>query len=637
MLRPAHRLLVALAALVVLGPSLRGHPSAAPAAYIRHKLYELVARADLVVAGAIVGLEKETFDVAVETCIVGGPAADTLRVARFKDWTCAGRWTRYGVGQRVLLFLVRPPQGVGPWFILGGGGEGEMPLVGDSAVVRGYHIHGYEFREHEVAGGTCDGTLVALGEIGAAVPAFREAFTWNEGKGRLPIDSFDHRSEPQSLLLRDSSLMGRHLWEEVVTSAAWRHPQHELPFPVGAKRVEGQAHGFSGPARLAPGSFPDKYNSYMYSKFGDACDYVGDVDGDGVEDLAVGAPGDSYSGKGHGALWILLMDRTGELRRAVEVSEATSAVPSLVDFGNFGSSVTALGDLDCDGVPDLCVGRQGSLGSVLYLDRAGGVARSEHLAGPLGRFVGDLDGDGVPEHAFVEDPIGGSPFDEIRRMKEEGLSWSQLRETRPVAQVRVVSRDGDGQVRWTGGFDQRDLTTWPYFGMGALVGLGDVDGDRIPDLAIGNSHDLDGGVWRGAVWIVTLNRDGSLKGRQKISDWAGGFVGLLRDEEEFGRALACPGDLDGDGVPDLVAGGRTGIWVLFLKRDGTVKRHTGWTVDPPVPWIRSVATAMSCGSLRGDGGEVQLAVAGKIDGGVMVEDGVVWLLTLRRNGELASQ
>ena len=57
---------------------------------------------------------------------------------------------------------------------------------------------------------------------------------------------------------------------------------------------------------------------------------------------------------------------------------------------------------------------------------------------------------------------------------------------------------------------------------------------------------------------------------------------MLADGDDFGHSVACPGDLDGDGVNDLVVGAdedrdagssRGAIWLLFLEKDGTVKSH----------------------------------------------------------------
>ena len=116
----------------------------------------------------------------------------------------------------------------------------------------------------------------------------------------------------------------------------------------------------------------------------------------------------------------------------------------------------------------------------------------------------------------------------------------------------------------------------------SLANLGDMDGDGVVDLAVGAFHDSDGGYRRGAVWVLFLNRDGTVKGYRKISDTEGNFQGSLRDNDCFGTSVANLGDLDGDGTTDLAVGAYrddTGgvdcgaVWVLFLNRDGTVKGH----------------------------------------------------------------
>ena len=64
-------------------------------------------------------------------------------------------------------------------------------------------------------------------------------------------------------------------------------------------------------------------------------------------------------------------------------------------------------------------------------------------------------------------------------------------------------------------------------------------------LAVGAPLDDDGGTDHGAIWILFLNGDGTVKGHQKISDTEGGFTGELDDEDNFGAGLALLGDLDG--------------------------------------------------------------------------------------------
>ncbi len=62
------------------------------------------------------------------------------------------------------------------------------------------------------------------------------------------------------------------------------------------------------------------------------------------------------------------------------------------------------------------------------------------------------------------------------------------------------------------------------------------------------------GTVRGAVWVLFLTGDGTVKAHQKISDEDGNFGGTLADGDEFGFAVTSLGDLDGDGVGDMVVG-----------------------------------------------------------------------------------
>ena len=59
-----------------------------------------------------------------------------------------------------------------------------------------------------------------------------------------------------------------------------------------------------------------------------------------------------------------------------------------------------------------------------------------------------------------------------------------------------------------------------------MAALGDLDGDGVGDLAVGAPRDDDGGTDRGAVWVLFLNTDGTVKSHQKISDTEGGFTGI---------------------------------------------------------------------------------------------------------------
>jgi len=79
----------------------------------------------------------------------------------------------------------------------------------------------------------------------------------------------------------------------------------------------------------------------------------------------------------------------------------------------------------------------------------------------------------------------------------------------------------------TGGF-AGELDDDDNFGQ-SIASMGDIDGDGIQDLAVGAPGDDDGGGQRGAVWILFMNADGTVRSHQKISETEGGFVDDVDD------------------------------------------------------------------------------------------------------------
>ena len=97
------------------------------------------------------------------------------------------------------------------------------------------------------------------------------------------------------------------------------------------------------------------------------------------------------------------------------------------------------------------------------------------------------------------------------------------------------------------------LDSYDIFGFG-LASLGDLDGDGVGDLAVGAIRDDDEGRDRGAVWILFLDQDGTVKSHEKISSTQGGFIGTLDDFDTFGQGIADLGVLGGDGICALSVG-----------------------------------------------------------------------------------
>ena len=328
-----------------------------------------------------------------------------------------------------------------------------------------------------------------------------------------------------------------------------------------------------------------------WDAFGSAAAGVGDLDGDGVPDVAAGARDDDAGGTDRGAVHVLLMNRDGTVKRASEINSSTANGPSLSDGDEFGSSLAGVGDLDGDGVPDVAAGapedndghnNRGAV-HVMFMNRDGTVKRTAEINnstanGPAlidnDNFgsslagVGDLDGDGVPDVA------AGAP--------EYGVTGNENRGT-----LYVLFMNRDGTVKRTAEIDSStangpSLSNGDFFGQSAAA-LGDLDGDGVTDVAAGAPGDDAGGNGRGAVHVLFLNSDGTVKRTAEINSATPNGPGIS-DADSFGSSVAGMGDLDGDGVPDVAAGAENhdagsadagnnsgAIHVLLMNPDGTVK------------------------------------------------------------------
>lgn len=367
--------------------------------------------------------------------------------------------------------------------------------------------------------------------------------------------------------------------------------------------------------------------------FGGSVAALGDLDGDGVTDLAVGARGDDTGGFFCGAVHVLFMNANGTVKNTVTIASETNGGPRLVDGDVFGFSVAALGDLDSDGVTDLAVGATGDddgeseLGAVhvLFLNANGTVKSSTKITqelngGPalsnLDQFgfslapLSDLDGDGVTDLAV------GAIGDDTAGIDRGAVYVLFLNANGTVKSTITLTSGTNGCPTLADG----DL-----FGF-SLASLGDLNSDGVTDLAVGAIGDDSGGAGRGAVHVLFMNANGTVKDSLKLaSDTHGGPT--LADDDSFGTSLASLGDLNGDGVIDLAVGAigddtggtdRGAVHLLLLKSDGTVKSSlklasntNGGPTLADHDWFGSSVASLS--DLDGDG-VTDLAVGAENDG-----------------------
>ncbi len=258
---------------------------------------------------------------------------------------------------------------------------------------------------------------------------------------------------------------------------------------------------------------------------------LGDVDKDGVTDLAVGLF-DQFETLG--AVWILLMNGDGTVKTAEKISGAQLGCASCSQGGGT-NWIAPLGDLDGDGVVDLSVAWGTDAGAdqlvTLFLN-ATGKLKSAGQWGPLAvrdnpvASLGDINGDGNADL---------------------GYSWSFFFST---LNTTFLNDDGTEKAG-------KEVFSWP--GTETILSLGsagDYDDDGVNDVIVTTLSPLGTGS---NVWVVLLNADGTLK-RWLIVNHPGEFI--------WGATFL--GDLDGDSTTDIalldqVPSGDDSLFILFVK------------------------------------------------------------------------
>ncbi len=270
------------------------------------------------------------------------------------------------------------------------------------------------------------------------------------------------------------------------------------------------------------------------TSFGAAVATGGDLDGDGYDDLVVGA---YQTGGGVGALHVYYGGAAGLDRARDEQVVASDAGPATL----YGRQVAFVGDVNGDGEDDVVVGAEfdgtaGSLAGAVYLYLGGslGIDVASEVKIP-GRAAGDQFGSAVAGAGDVDgdgyDDVLVGAYGDARGGVHSGAVWvlhggpSGLDRARDV---ELFASDAQAEAvfgRW-------------------VAGLGDVDGDGFGDVAVG-SFGADGD--EGAVYVFF----GGPTGLDPASEVriAGG-VPLAA----FGHRVAGL-DANGDGFADLAAGG----------------------------------------------------------------------------------
>ena len=281
---------------------------------------------------------------------------------------------------------------------------------------------------------------------------------------------------------------------------------------VGASQDdEGSARVFSG----VDGSVLYNFDGDSFiDQFGFSVSGAGDVNGDGVADLIVGARLDDNNGSNSGSARVF----SGTDGSVLYTFDGDSAG----DF--FGQSVSGAGDVNGDGFDDLIVGAPlDSIDPIDVTDSGSARVLSGADGSVLYTFNGDSALDAFGNSVSGAGDVNGDGFDDLI----VGAPTDSTNGTDSGSATVLSGADGSVLYKFVGD------SAFQLFGL-SVSGAGDVNGDGADDLIVG-TRNTTARVFSGA--------DGSV-----IYDI---------DSRGFGASVSGAGDVNGDSVADFIVGGST--------------------------------------------------------------------------------
>lgn len=299
---------------------------------------------------------------------------------------------------------------------------------------------------------------------------------------------------------------------------------------------------------------------------------IGDVNGDGIDDVAVGVlRGDSGAPDG-GDVYVIFGKATG-FPATINLANFGAADGFVVggdETGDFaGFSVAGAGDLNGDGIADLVVG-------ALYGDDGGSNAGEAYVifgrAGPIRSAIdlgslaandgfviqGDRSGDHAGRSVAVAGDINGDGVDDLIvgafRGDNRGLDAGEAYVVYGIAGLTRPNLDLSS-LSAAQGFAIEGDSPGDLAGFSA-AGVGDINGDGIDDIAIGSRDNDEGGPNAGAAYVL-FGRAGTARptvNLAALSPTDGFKITGAAAFDELGTSVSGAGDINGDGIDDLVIG-----------------------------------------------------------------------------------
>lgn len=316
---------------------------------------------------------------------------------------------------------------------------------------------------------------------------------------------------------------------------------------------------------------------------GSAVSGAGDVNGDGIDDVIVGAPSHDSGGYQSGAAYVVYGAPGGVPTVALGDLDGPSA-DNTIGFkitgealGDYvGMSVSGAGDVNGDGIGDVIVGaihneeediRAGA--AYVIFGASGGLSNIDLdvLAGSapdnsigfkiVGEALGDKTGQAVSEAGDVngdgiDDVIIGAPENNAGG-NSAGAAYVLFGAQSDLDNINLAVFSGPNPDN-TRGFRITGEAAGDEAGY-SVSGSGDVNGDGFDDVIVGARYQDSGGFFSGAAYVVRgLGGSSNVELNAVALNHRGFRVTAEAPNDYAGTSVSGAGDFNGDGFDDMIVG-----------------------------------------------------------------------------------
>ncbi len=414
-------------------------------------------------------------------------------------------------------------------------------------------------------------------------------------------------------------------FDDVIIGAPFADPNGELS--GSSYVVFGKASGFNAAMNL---SDLDGNNGFRldgvsaYARLGLSVSNAGDVNGDGFDDVIVGAYGADPNGFASGSSYVVFGKASG-FDATMDLSSLDGAngfrLAGVAENDRSGISVSSAGDVNGDGFDDVIIGADkadpngySSGSSYVVFGKVSGFDATMDLSSLDGANGFRLDGEIAHDRSGISvssaGDVNGDGFDDViiaapyAHPNGYGSGSSYVvfgKATGFDAAMNLSGLDGGNGFRLDG-VSVYDLS---------VSSAGDVNGDGFDDVIIGIPDADPNGNYSGFSYVV-FGKTSGFDATMDLSslDGANGF--RLDGEAAFdssGRSVSSAGDVNGDGFDDVIVDAMDSSYVVFGKVSGfdavmnlsDLDGSTGFRIDAVTKHYSISGSVSGAGDVNGDG------------------------------------